>query len=446
MDFKTKLSRLKMPNASVEADDVRARRAVPLQPIDRGGDIDPPDGVRPDERIDRLRALIGDAKQRADKRLERRGEAPRAPSWAALPGSEHQSEHGVFHFVERWLDVEHRHGHVPVRDALKVNAEIVGKLALDATLCDLDLSRLLIVDTETTGLSGGTGTIPFLIGLAWFDDGALKVEQLLAKNLGQEAAMLRFLAERVTASTCLVTYNGKSFDWPLLRTRYIMNRVPAPKVPPHLDLLHCTRRILKPRLGDVRLVDIETQLLGFHREDDVPGSAIPELYFRFLRGAPADSLSGVLEHNANDVIALAAVLGKLTQHFEDVHDKDDPRDHLAFAKVAARAEDESRALLFAQAAVDGGGDAEVVVGAFSLTAKLAKRRGDHGGAIEALRSALDAADAPDVVAGLHLALAKLYEHKVRRWDAALSHAQHTEAAEGAELHRKRVERLKRRLG
>lgn len=424
MDFKTKLTRLKMPGL----------RPVPIV-----------DEAPNDDRIGRLRALIGDAKQRADRRLERSGETPRAPNWKALPGSEHTSEHGVFHFVERWLDPDHRHGHVPVRDALKVNAEIVGKLALDASLCDLDLSRLLIVDTETTGLSGGTGTVPFLIGLAWFDDGALKLEQLLAKNLGQEAAMLRFLAERVKAATCLVTYNGKSFDWPLLRTRFIMNRVAAPLPPPHLDLLHCTRRILKPRLGDVRLVDIETQLLGFHREDDVPGSAIPELYFRFLRGAPAESLSGVIEHNANDVIALAAVLGKLTQHFEDVHEKDDPRDHLAFAKVAARAADEPRALRFAQAAVDGGGGSDVAVGAWSLAATLAKRRGDHDGATQALLEALDAADAPDVSAGIHLALAKLYEHKLRRFDLAHAHAQHTEPVEGHEAHVRRVDRLSRRL-
>ncbi len=430
-DFKTKLSRLKMASMG------RANGPSPsLQ------DTDP---SPQDERIDRLRALIGDAKQRADRRMERRGETPKAARWAELPGCEHAGEHGTFHLVERWLDPEHCHGHVPVRDALKVSAEIVGKLALDATLCELDLSRLLIVDTETTGLSGGTGTVPFLIGLAWFDEGVLKLEQLLAKNLAQEAAMLRFLAERVRAATCLVTYNGKSFDWPLLRTRYIMNRVPAPTPPPHLDLLHCTRRILKPRLGDVRLVDIEMQLLGFHREDDVPGAAIPDLYFRFLRGAPAESLSGVIEHNANDVIALAAVLGKLTQHFEDVHEKDDPRDHLAFAKVAARASDEHRALRFARAALEGGGDGDVAVGAWSLTAKLAKGRGDHDGAVGALQAALDAADDAEVAAGIHLALSKLYEHKLRRFDLAHTHAQHTEPVEGQERQEQRIQRLLRKL-
>jgi len=432
MDFKTKLSRLTSPRAALQS---------PERGQDGNGVVD---GVR-DERIDRLRALIGDAKARADRRVERHGEAQRDPAWAALPGRSHETEHGAFHFVERWLDPDHRHGHVPVRDALKVSAEIVGKLALDTTLCELDLSRMLIVDTETTGLAGGTGTVPFLIGLAWFDDGVLKLEQLLAKNLGQEAAMLRFLSQRVAKATCLVTYNGKSFDWPLLRTRYIMNRVPAPTPPPHLDLLHCTRRILKPRLRVVRLQDIETQLLGFHREDDVPGAEIPELYFRFLRGAPADSLSGVVEHNANDVIALAAMLAKLTEHFTDVHDADDPRDHLAFANVAARADDETRALRFARAAVDGGGDAETAVGAWSLTAKLARRRGDHGAAIDALLAALQVSDTAEASAGLHLSLAKLYEHKLRRFDAAYQHAHHTECAEGAELHRKRIERLQRRL-
>lgn len=438
MDFKTKLSHLKMPFTPPAHDDVGARRVAPV-PVERL------DGGEQDDRFDRLRALIGDAKQRADRRMERRGEQKPVTRWNELPGVEHTGDHGAFHFVERWLDPDHRHGKVPVREALNASAEMVGKLALDATLCELDLSRLLIVDTETTGLSGGTGTIPFLIGVAWFDDGVLKLEQLLAKNLGQEAAMLRFLAERVRAASCLVTYNGKSFDWPLLRTRFIMNRVPAPLPPPHLDLLHCTRRILKPRLGEVRLTDIERELLGFHREDDVPGSQIPELYFQFLRGAPAESLAGVIEHNANDVIALAAVLGKLTQHFEQVHDNDDPRDHLAFAKVAARASDEARALRFARAALDGGGDAEVAVGAWSLTAMLAKRRGDHAGAIEALQSALQASECADASAALHLALSKLYEHKARRFDVAYEHARHTESIEGVESHQRRLERLRRRL-
>ena len=113
--------------------------------------------------------------------------------------------------------------------------------------------------------------------------------------------MLRRLGERIAAASCLVSYNGKTFDWPLLRTRFIMNRIPAPELPPHLDLLHCTRRVLKPSMGSVRLTEVERELLGFYREDDVDGALIPGLYLSYLRGGDPEPLSGVLEHNRHDL-------------------------------------------------------------------------------------------------------------------------------------------------
>ena len=117
------------------------------------------------------------------------------------------------------------------------------------------------LDTETTGLSGGTGTLPFLIGTARFeDDGRFLVEQLFLRRPGEEAPMLHWLASQLAATTCLVTYNGKSFDWPLLRSRFVMNRVPVPPLPPHLDLLHCARRVFARRNLGARLTDTRKRL------------------------------------------------------------------------------------------------------------------------------------------------------------------------------------------
>ena len=106
---------------------------------------------------------------------------------------------------------------------------------------------MLFLDTETTGLAGGTGTVPFLVGLAWFEGRSLRVHQLFLRRLGEEAPMLRVLAERMAEPPAWSTYNGKSFDWPLLRTRFVLNRVPTPAELPHLDLLHCARRVFKHR-------------------------------------------------------------------------------------------------------------------------------------------------------------------------------------------------------
>src|SRR6267142_5453425 len=138
-----------------------------------------------------------------------------------------------------------------------------------------DPEKWLFLDTETTGLAGGTGTYAFLVGLAWWDAGGLQVEQFFMRDFSEEHSLLRELSARVASRPVLVTFNGKSFDWPLLESRFTMTRsIPAPKLAAHLDLLHPARALWKPRLGSVRLVELERHVLdaprlGWHRENDV---------------------------------------------------------------------------------------------------------------------------------------------------------------------------------
>lgn len=179
--------------------------------------------------------------------------------------------------------------------------------------------RWLFLDTETTGLAGGTGTYAFLVGIAWWDAGGLRVEQFFMRDLNEEHSLLLELAERMAERPTLVTFNGKSFDWPLLETRYRMTRAispPAPKV--HLDLLHPARRIWRMRLGSVRLKDLERHVLAtdgaaldWSRERDIDSSLIPQFYFDFLRGGPAEPLVGVIRHNQMDLRGLAALAGTM---------------------------------------------------------------------------------------------------------------------------------------
>ena len=363
----------------------------------------------------------------------------------ALLGQRHDTEHGELHLIDEYLEPHHHHGRAPIAEALRVSTERLAQLALDPSLEGVDLQRALFFDTETTGLSGGTGTVPFLIGIGWFEDQSMRIQQLFLPELGREAPMLHWLRERVQQSSCLVSFNGKTFDWPLLRSRFVLNRVRAPVLPPHLDLLHCARRVLRSRLKSVRLVELERKVLGMYREDDVSGALIPQLYFDYLDGGDVSPIAKVIEHNANDLIALAALVAELVNHFDEVHGGDDPRDHLAYAKVAERTGDRARARSFADAAAQGGGESMCTVEACMLNARMARRGGDVDDEERALLDALRAADDEILRAGVRLALSKLYEHRRKDLARALEHAAGTALAEGEDAAERRVARLERRL-
>jgi uncharacterized protein YprB with RNaseH-like and TPR domain len=363
----------------------------------------------------------------------------------ALPGHGRDTEHGELHLIDECLEPRHHHGRAPIAGALHVSTERLAQLALDPSFEGIELQRALFFDTETTGLAGGAGTVPFLIGLAWFEDESMRIQQLFLPELGREAPMLHWLRERVQQSSCVVSFNGKAFDWPLLRNRFVLNRVPAPVLPPHLDLLHCARRVLRSRLKSVRLLELERKVLGMYREGDVSGALIPQLYFDYLDGGDVSPMAKVIEHNANDLIALAALVAELVNHFDEVHGDDDPRDHLAYAKVAERTGDRARARSFADAAAQGGGESECTVEACMLNARMARRGGDVDDEEIALLDALRAADDEDLRAAVQLALSKLYEHRRKDLPLALEHAAGTALAEGEDAAERRMARLERRL-
>lgn len=435
MDLRGKLSRLASAGPGSRGD--RAAK----------GEAPPPAVASESEKAERIARIRGmlDALVSRDRARVPERRATRADVLATLPGELKETPHGLVHVVERWLEPHYAHGRVAIRDVLEARPELIAELALDPALAAVDVRRMLMLDTETTGLSGGAGTLPFLIGLAWFEDESLRVQQLFLRKPGEEAPMLRVLAERIAAASCIVTYNGKAFDWPLLRTRFVMNRVPMPQPPPHLDLLHCARRVFKRRLSSVRLVDMETEVLGMHRERDVDGAEIPGIYLDFLRGDEETQIATVIEHNGNDLVALAALLARVVRRFETLHPDDDPRDHLSYAHVAARAGDEDRAIVFATAAGEGGGDADCTVGAWVLAARIARGRGATDEEEARLLLALEAAPDDETRAGLHAELAKVLEHRRRDLVRALVHAMCSVDVHEDDVASRRVERLVRRL-
>ena len=191
--------------------------------------------------------------------------------------------------------------------------------ALEASADCSPAPRTVFIDLETTGLSGGAGTVAFLVGCGYFDVGAFQVRQFLLTSYASERALLSALTEFFGGTDLIVTYNGKTFDVPVMETRWSFHRLPMPDFSqdvPHFDMLHPARRLWSSRnFGDAavaagcRLTTLEKEVLGFRRIGDVPGVEIPARYFQFLRTGDPRPLEPVLEHNRLDLVSLAAVTG-----------------------------------------------------------------------------------------------------------------------------------------
>ena len=176
--------------------------------------------------------------------------------------------------------------------------------------------KLLFLDTETTGLNGGAGTVAFEIGLGWVEPRGMVIRQYVMRDYHEEAAMLEEIASIFRRFDTVVSFNGKSFDLPLLESRMTMNRIRLPVTSwPHFDLLHAARRVYKLRIGRCNLSKLEAAIFGFEREDDLPGALVPQRYFDYLKTREFALLEDVLQHNKQDVQSLAELTGHLCEVF-----------------------------------------------------------------------------------------------------------------------------------
>jgi uncharacterized protein YprB with RNaseH-like and TPR domain len=261
-----------------------------------------------------------------------------------LPGEEIENDHGRFFLVSEVMRGSSRHGHRNMRETSTLDMTAAAMLANDPGIAYFQASDALFLDTETTGLAGGTGTMAFLIGLGWFEDGQFYVRQILARDFGEEKAALSYLSEIAGQKKFLVTFNGKAFDVNLLATRFILNRLRNDLSSlPHLDLLHPARRILGHRLENSRLATLEAEVLGVEREGDIPGWEIPQRYFDWLRHHDGGLLASIFEHNRLDVISMASLTAHLTEILtaqeliQNVH----ASDYLAAARLLLKRRDSS---------------------------------------------------------------------------------------------------------
>jgi uncharacterized protein len=301
----------------------------------------------------------------------------------------------------------HPVGRGAIGPAARACAAGLSRLALDPSLARLDAASFLYLDTETTGLAGGTGTIAFLIGLASFDGQGWVLEQLLVPQPGDEEPALARAAAAIEAAGCVVTYNGKSFDLPLLRARFALNRLPPLAARPHLDLMHVARRLHGARLGRCPLRAIEGEVLGFERPTTITSAEVVGRYRAFLRSGEGALLDEVVEHNAADILSLVALVAL----YDDPLVMLCPQDRVALARIWSRAGAPAEALSALDGAALQGAGPEL----FRARADAALQLGDEARAAEALAALLAERDE----GGTRLRLAKLYEHGLGRPAEAL---------------------------
>jgi hypothetical protein len=372
---------------------------------------------------ERLERLVAVAKSRPPRALEL--EPPRArrdvvPLESAFrEGREVRNELGSFFCVDRYFPLDHRHGRIELERLLQIPRESFSVLARGVDDTEIDLERALFLDTETTGLAGGSGTYAFLVGLGFVQDGAFVLRQLFMRHYREEAAMLSELRALASRFELLVSYNGKSFDVPLLETRYVLVRQTFPfEEKLHFDLLHPARSLWKARFESCRLVELEQWLLGFERENDVPGHLIADIYFRFVRTGDASELPYVFDHNAHDVLSLAALTVSASDMLAEENAPENPIDDFSLGRLFERVENEERSILHYGRAVEAGLEGAARRRSLRGLAELHKKRGDIGRARE-LWEELTRECGLESVLALH-ELAMHLEHRERDYASALA--------------------------
>ncbi|MGB6371070.1 MAG: ribonuclease H-like domain-containing protein [Atribacterota bacterium] len=219
---------------------------------------------------------------------------------------------------ENYFPRDYRCGEVELFHIFQSSAKTISSLARDDRLKEIDINKTVFLDTETTGLAGGAGTYVFLVGVGYFEGDQFCVRQYFMRDYNEERALLSALNDLLANFKAVVTYNGKTFDLPLMESRYIMSGMKMSlKDPYHFDLLYPARRLWKRRLESCSLSTVEREILKVIRDDDVPGYLIPEIYFRYLRTKDARAIKQVFEHNLQDILSLVALVSRMCSLVED---------------------------------------------------------------------------------------------------------------------------------
>lgn len=260
------------------------------------------------------------------------------PIEEAVPGRSATNAHGTCYITEVRRAVAETHAGEVLAGIADVDSAALAELARAPELAEVDFRQAAFLDTETTGLAGGTGTYAFLIGVGRFVDETFQVRQFFMRDPSQERAQLAEVADWLADASGLVTFNGRTFDAPLLATRYTMHHLRAPHDGlPHLDLLPLSRRLWRLRLESCRLTVLEAEILGFERQDDVPGWLVPWRYLRYQSDGDARPLEGIFRHNALDILSMVSLVARAERAWQRPGDAvEHAPDWLSLARAYAK--------------------------------------------------------------------------------------------------------------
>ena len=317
---------------------------------------------------------------------------------------------------------DYQHGLYKVKKlSEKINQNILFTIANNKTdnLDDDLIDNFLFIDTETTGLMGGTGTVSFLVGVGYFNNNNFFIEQYLMRDYDEEAAMLNDLKKLMEKHNIVISFNGKSFDLPLIKTRLILNRLERPKYDFHLDLLHSARRIWS-FLDSCSLKSLEQNILDFNRIDDVPGHLIPGIYFEFLEKKDFKLLAPILEHNIYDILSLVT----LFTHLKEVYLKNvqnlNPHELFHLGRIKEKDKNYQECISYLEESIENSEESTLKYKALKKLSWQYKRINRYEAAAEIWQKMID-----NNKEGIfpYVEMAKYLEHQKKEYKIALTYTQ-----------------------
>lgn len=314
--------------------------------------------------------------------------------------------------------LDSKYGKIPLSLGLEVKGEVLSCLSRDSAFKELDLSSALFLDLETTGLVGGSGVIPFLVGMGFYRDDRFYITQYFLGDLAEEERMIgelsSFFSEMDFKS--VVSFNGKAFDLPLLETRFILNRQELTLSElPHLDFLFSARSLWRHKLESCRLYHLSREIVGADRSEDIPSSEIPALYFQYLRTGNFSLMEPVLYHNEEDILSLLGLVIQGAMLFSGREDEwaEDGVDFYGVACVFENIGEVERSVRFFQKALERNLDRELELRAKKKLSYYFKRKKEWQKAVS-LWEELSSSDQ----LFSYRELAMYYEHRKKQYEEA----------------------------